>query len=234
MHAGIEASPHHRYRLPPSLPPRPSQDIVGPQMDIPAPDSGTDGRVMSWFFDEYSRLKGFCPAVVTGKPVYLHGSQGREAATGRGVVIATREMLAANKAGTLAGKTVVVQGFGNVGSYASQFYHDQKAKVIAVSDVSGAVSNAAGLDITALREHLSKGQTLNSFPGGKAMPKEDVFNVPCDVLVPAALGGVIDEKLAPKLQCKFLIEAANGPTTYEADQILRKRGILGTYYAADI
>lgn len=202
------------------------KDVIGVHEDIPAPDMNTDARVMSWFFDEYSKFAGFSPGIVTGKPVHLHGSWGREAATGRGTVFATRELLKYSKMGGLAGKTYVIQGFGNVGAWAADLYHAAGGKVIAVSDVSGAVFNPKGLDIPALRRHIANKNKLESFPGGEAIPVSAVLGVPCDVLVPAAIGGVITAETAPSLDCKFVVEAANGPTTPDGDHILRDRGIV--------
>ncbi|KAK9805535.1 hypothetical protein WJX72_003871 [[Myrmecia] bisecta] len=201
------------------------KDVIGPHEDIPAPDMNTDGRVMSWFFDEYSKFEGFSPGVVTGKPVHLHGSHGREAATGRGTVFATRELLKHMGAGSIAQKTYVIQGFGNVGAWAAQLFHEQGGRVIAVSDAFGAISNDKGLDIPSLRKHIAAGGQLHTFTEGTAIPKETILTVPCDVLVPAAIGGVITEENAHQLDCKFVVEAANGPTTPGGDLILRERDI---------
>ena len=172
---------------------------------------------------------GFSPGVVTGKPVHLHGSLGREAATGRGTVFATRELLKASGAGGLAGKTVAIQGFGNVGAWAAELFAEEGAVVVAVSDAFSAVRAAgenAGLDIKALRAHVAGGGRLEDFPGGTAFPKADILTVPCDVLVPAAIGGVLTEETATKVDCKFIVEAANGPTTPGGDAVLRDRGIV--------
>eukprot|EP01026_Neomeris_dumetosa_P017043 TRINITY_DN16502_c0_g1_i2.p2 TRINITY_DN16502_c0_g1~~TRINITY_DN16502_c0_g1_i2.p2 ORF type:complete len:271 (-),score=41.67 TRINITY_DN16502_c0_g1_i2:381-1193(-) len=186
----------------------------------------TGGREMAWIFDEYSKFSGFSPGVVTGKPVSLHGSLGREEATGRGTVIATRELLRAQKSAMIEDHTFVIQGFGNVGSWAAQLYHDHGGKVIAVSDVHHGIVNMKGLDIPALRTHLKSGGTLVDFKGATGnIPPEQVLSIPCDVLVPAAIGGVITEENANELECQILVEAANGPTTPEADLILRQRGI---------
>lgn len=205
------------------------KDVVGPHEDIPAPDMNTGGREMAWFFDEYSKFSGFSPGVVTGKPVHLHGSLGREAATGRGTVFATRELLKASGAGGLAGKTVAIQGFGNVGAWAAELFAEEGAVVLAVSDAFSAVRAAGenrGLDIKALRAHVAGGGRLEDFPGGAAMDKADILTVPCDVLVPAAIGGVLTDATAPKADCKFIVEAANGPTTPDGDKVLRDRGVV--------
>lgn len=201
------------------------KDVIGPYEDIPAPDMNTDARVMAWFFDEYSKIRGFAPGVVTGKPVYLHGSLGREAATGRGVTIAIRELLKHHQGGKIAHNSFAIQGFGNVGAWAAELLQEQGGKVVAVSDVNSAIVNEKGLDVKALRQHVASGKPLGEFKEGVSIPHTEILCVPCDILVPAAIGGVITENNAAKLQCKYVIEAANGPTTPEADQILRQRGI---------
>eukprot|EP00891_Asterochloris_glomerata_P007737 jgi/Astpho2/7737/Aster-07579 len=201
------------------------KDVIGPHEDIPAPDMNTGSREMAWLFDEYSKFAGFSPGVVTGKPVHLHGSLGREAATGRGTVYATRELLKHSGLGGIANKTYVIQGFGNVGAWAAQLYQEGGGRVIAVSDAYGAVRNDKGLDIPALRKHLTEGGKLQDFPGGETFPKEEILFVPCDVLVPAAIGNVITSETAPKVEAKFVVEAANGPTTPQGDLILRDRNI---------
>ncbi|EFN57943.1 hypothetical protein CHLNCDRAFT_34336 [Chlorella variabilis] len=200
--------------------------VLGDHTDIPAPDMNTGAREMAWFFDEFSKTAGFTPGIVTGKPVWLHGSLGREAATGRGTVFAIRELLKAQGQGEIAGKSFVIQGFGNVGSWAAQILHQQGGRVVAVADAFGAVANLErGLDIPALCQHLAAKGGLAAFPGGTEMAKEAILAVPCDVLIPAAIGGVITEDNAHTLQCKIVAEAANGPTTPEADAALRRRGI---------
>ncbi|KAG2487515.1 hypothetical protein HYH03_013933 [Edaphochlamys debaryana] len=201
------------------------KEIIGTYEDIPAPDMNTDAKVMAWFFDEYSKYKGFSPGVVTGKPVYLHGSLGREAATGRGTMFAIRELLKAMHMGKLSDQRYVIQGFGNVGAWAAQLLWEAGGKVVAISDVAGAVHNENGLDIGELRRHVASGKPLAAFPGGGSMRKEDILLHPCDVLIPAAIGGVIGPEEAAKLQCKVVVEAANGPTTPEGDAVLRERGI---------
>jgi glutamate dehydrogenase (NAD(P)+) len=199
--------------------------VLGVYEDIPAPDMNTGGREMAWLFDEYSKFSGFSPGVVTGKPVWLHGSLGREAATGRGTVFAIREALAALGWGEIAGKTFVIQGFGNVGSWAAEILHQHGGKVVAIADAFGAIANESGLDVPSLRKHVQDQHSLASFPDGKAIAKETILEVPCDVLIPAALGGVISEENVNNIQAKMIAEAANGPTTFEADQVLRERGI---------
>ena len=199
--------------------------VLGVYEDIPAPDMNTGGREMAWIFDEYSKFSGFSPGVVTGKPVWMHGSLGRDAATGRGTVFAIREALRALKMGEIKDKTFVIQGFGNVGSWAAQILHEHGGKVVAVADAFGAIANERGLDVPSLRRHIQSQHSLASFPDGIAIPNDGILNVPCDVLIPAALGGIITEKNVKDLQCKMIVEAANGPTTFEADLMLRERGI---------
>jgi len=199
--------------------------VLGVYEDIPAPDMNTGGREMAWIFDEYSKYAGFSPGVVTGKPVWLHGSLGRDAATGRGTVFAIREALAALGRGKIEDKTFVIQGFGNVGSWAAEILHEHGGKVVAVADAFGAVANESGLDVPRLRKHVQDQHSLASFPDGKAIEKESILEVPCDVLIPAALGGVITAENAGRIQAKMIAEAANGPTTFEADQVLRERGV---------
>ncbi|KAH7617205.1 hypothetical protein Ndes2526B_g07798 [Nannochloris sp. 'desiccata'] len=200
--------------------------IMGTYEDIPAPDMNTGAREMAWIFDEFSKFAGYSPGIVTGKPVWLHGSLGREAATGRGTVFAIRELLKAMGLGDIFGKTFVIQGFGNVGSWAAQVLHEYGGKVVAVADAFGAVANERGLDIPNLRHHLGEGHSLASFPDGVSIPLDTILGVPCDVLIPAAIGGVITAETVGQLQCKAVAEAANGPTTPEADQELRRRGII--------
>lgn len=202
------------------------KEIIGPYEDIPAPDMNTDAKVMAWFFDEYSKYKGFSPGVVTGKPVYLHGSLGREAATGRGVVFAIRELLKALHMGKIQDQKYVIQGFGNVGAWAADILNDMGGKVVAVSDVSGAVHNDKGLDVKALRKWVASGKKLTEFKEAAVLPSAELLAHPCDVLIPAALGGVITEETAPKINAKLLIEAANGPTTPEGDKVLRDKGVV--------
>lgn len=200
------------------------QEFVGPHRDIPAPDVNTNAEVMGWFFDEYSKFHGFAPAVVTGKPVSLHGSAGRESATGRGCMFALRETLVA--AGeTLAGQRVVIQGFGNVGSWVARLLEAQGAKIIAVSDVRGGIFAGDGLDIARLREHVAETGSVVEFPGAQAISNDDLLVCDCDVLVPAALGHVLNRQNAPHVKARYILEGANGPCTAEADQILGQRGI---------
>jgi glutamate dehydrogenase (NAD(P)+) len=200
-------------------------DIIGPQHDIPAPDVNTNAQIMAWIMDEYSKMHGFSPAVVTGKPVDLFGSKGREEATGRGVVWALEEMLADLGAGPVEGKRFAIQGFGNVGSWAARFLHERTGKVVAVSDVKGGVRNPDGLDIPALVAHARKHGSVEGFPGAEAMGHDALLTLDVDVLIPAALGGVLTRDNARDVRARYIVEAANGPTTPEADEIFQSRGI---------
>jgi glutamate dehydrogenase (NAD(P)+) len=201
-------------------------DIIGPHTDIPAPDVNTNAQVMAWIMDEYSRIHGFSPAVVTGKPVDLFGSRGREEATGRGVVFALEEYLRDAKAGEIKDKTFAVQGFGNVGSWTARFLRQRGGKVVAVSDVGGAIRYRPGLDIPALTEHVKKTRSVAGFPGTEAIGNDELLALDVDVLVPAALGGVITNKNVDDIRARIVLEAANAPTTPEADEALTERGVV--------
>jgi glutamate dehydrogenase (NAD(P)+) len=200
-------------------------DMIGPDKDIPAPDMGTNAQVMAWAVNQYEKFHGFSPACITGKPLELHGSQGREEATGRGVVIVTEAVLKQLKR-QLAGSSVALQGFGNVGSFAARFLHEAGAKIVAVSDVSGGVINPQGLDVPALLRWVAEHKSVMGFPGTDPLTNEELLRSNVDLLVPAALGGVITEEVAQELRAKIVIEAANNPTRAEADEILHKRNVL--------
>ncbi len=202
--------------------------FLGPYRDIPAPDMNTNPQVMAWMLDEYSAKYGYTPAAVTGKPIALGGSLGREEATGRGVMIIMQNY--GRDAGIpIKDGRVVIQGFGNVGAHLALFLHEQGAKVVAVSDVNGGLHNEDGLDVPSLFEHTyGKRKPVAEFDGGDAMSDadEEIWKVSCDWLVPAALGSVITkEKNANSIDCKVVVEAANSPTTPIADKILEARGI---------
>lgn len=202
--------------------------FLGPYRDIPAPDMNTNPQVMAWMLDEYSAKYGYTPAAVTGKPIALGGSLGREEATGRGVMIIMQSY--ARDAGIpIKDGRVVIQGFGNVGAHLALFLHEQGAKVVAVSDVNGGLHNENGLDVPSLFEHTYiKRKPVAEFDGGDVMSDadEEIWKVSCDWLVPAALGSVITkEKNANSIDCKVVVEAANSPTTPIADKILEARGI---------
>jgi len=199
-------------------------DIIGPDRDIPAPDVNTNAQVMAWIMDQYSKYHGHSPAVVTGKPVELYGSAGREAATGRGLTIVCREALAA-KGGAIAGSRFAIQGFGNVGSWAARLLHEAGGRVIAVSDRKGGILNPEGLDVAALYEHKEEAGTVTGFSGADAITNEELLTLECDVLVPAALGDVFSPELAREVRAGMIVEGANGPTGPEADTVFRERGI---------
>jgi glutamate dehydrogenase (NAD(P)+) len=199
--------------------------MIGPTRDIPAPDVNTDAQVMAWIMDEWAKLHGHNPAVVTGKPIELGGSYGREAATGRGLVYVFREL--APQLGLTPDRTrVVIQGFGNVGGWAGRILQGLGTKVVATSDQYGAIANPAGLDCELLARHVAAGGRVSSFRGGEAIDPATLLEVDCDVFIPAALGGVLRADTAPRLRARAVIEGANGPTTPEADAILADQGVL--------
>lgn len=198
--------------------------FLGPFRDIPAPDMNTNAQVMTWIFDEYSAQHGYTPACVTGKPVELGGSLGREAATGRGVAFLI-EALTKDLGMPLVGARVAVQGFGNVGSFATRFLAEAGAKVVAVADVKGGVLNEKGLDVKALLDYARINRTISGFPGTREISSEEVLTVDCDILVPAALQCVLTKNNAEKVRARIVAEGANLPTTPEADAILVRRGI---------
>ncbi|CAL5030746.1 unnamed protein product [Urochloa decumbens] len=182
-------------------------------------------QTMAWMLDEYSKFHGHSPAVVTGKPIDLGGSLGRDAATGRGVMYAT-EALLAEYGKSISGSTFVIQGFGNVGSWAAQLIHERGGKIIALGDVTGSIRNKAGIDIPALMKHRNDGGALKDFHSAEVMDSAELLVHDCDVLVPCALGGVLNKDNAPDVKAKFIIEAANHPTDPEADEILAKKGVI--------
>ena len=203
--------------------------IIGPDQDIPAPDVGTNPEVMGWIMDTYSMLHGRCiHGVVTGKPVEIGGALGRKAATGRGVMLNAKFIL--NKLGRkIEETTVAIQGQGNVGGVAAELMDKEGFKVVAVSDISGGLYDPEGLDIPAIRKHLSvKGATLETFPAGKAqrITNAELLELPVTMLVPAALENQINGSNADRIRAEIIVEGANGPTTNEADEILDKKGIV--------
>jgi len=199
-------------------------DFIGPDKDIPAPDVGTDAQVMAWIMNEYTKFHGFHPACVTGKPVEFHGSAGREAATGYGVALVCREMLK-TLGRDVGGSTFAIQGYGNVGSFTAKFLHEQGAKIVAVSDAYGAIFQPAGIDVTALDAHVGVNRKVIGFKGGEAGTNEQLLTTEVDVLIPAALGGVFDAETARSVRASVIVEAANGPTWPEADEVFHARGI---------
>jgi len=200
--------------------------IIGPEVDIPAPDVYTNGQTMTWIMDTYSRLKGKqTPGVITGKPLAVGGSKGRDTATARGCVFTIRE--AAKKTGLkLEGARVVVQGYGNAGSFAAIFLHKLGCKVIAVNDSQGTAYDEKGMDAKALLDFKEKNGTVKGFPGSKDLSTEKLLALDCEILVPAALENQINSENAGNVKAKIIAECANGPTTPEADEILYKKGVL--------
>jgi glutamate dehydrogenase/leucine dehydrogenase len=202
-------------------------DIIGPHTDIPAPDVYTGGKEMAWIMDTYSALKGnyVQPEVITGKPIPIGGSLGRNEATGRGLSFTVREAAKKLKV-NMKTATVAVQGFGNAGQFASQLVEEQGAKVIAASDSKGGVYNKSGIQIGALRKHKEKTGSVVGFPGAKSVTNEELLELDCTILIPAALENQINGKNAKNVKAKIVAEAANGPTTPEADDVLFKNDIL--------
>ncbi len=198
--------------------------VIGPHTDIPAPDVNTNAQIMAWIMDEYSQMHGYSPGVVTGKPISLGGSKGREAATGVGVSIILREA-AKYREMTLKGATVAIQGFGNVGSWAAQTLYAYGCKIIAVSDAAGGIFNADGINIHELIEYRNQHGTIHGSRLASVISNDELLSLECDFLIPAALGGVIHKMNADHLNCKVIVEAANGPTTPSADEILQKKKI---------
>jgi glutamate dehydrogenase (NAD(P)+) len=201
-------------------------DAIGPEKDVPAPDVNTNDQVMAWVMDTYSMHVGHtATAVVTGKPIEMGGSLGRREATGRGVMIVTRE--AAKHLGfSLKGATVAVQGFGNVGSVSADLIAKQGAKIVAVTDWKGGVYNKNGLDIAKMIDFSKQQKTIDGFPGGESIENEDLFKLDVDVLIPAALENQITAENAPLIKAKIVTEGANGPTTPEAHKLLHDRGVF--------
>ena len=201
-------------------------DILGPESDVPAPDVNTNEQVMAWIMDTYSMHKRHTvTAVVTGKPVAMGGSRGRREATGRGVKIVVKEAL--RELGMpLTGTRVAVQGFGNVGSIAAKLLEDEGLTIIAVSDKSGGIYNPNGINVGEAIAYVKENKTLQGFPGVEAITNEQLLELECDVLVPAALENVITRKNAGNIKAKIIAEGANGPTTAFADQILEDKGVF--------
>lgn len=204
------------------------ESIIGPDKDIPAPDVNTNAQTMAWVLDTYSMLNGHpCPGVVTGKPLELGGSKGRPSATGRGVVISTKLIL--NKYGKkLEGTKIAIQGFGNVGANTARIAYHRGAIIVALSDVSGAIYCEKGLDADSISAFIEAGHMLLDYDADdvKHISNAELLECDCDVLIPAALENQITEENAARLKCKFIVEAANGPTTAEADKILEEKNIV--------
>jgi glutamate dehydrogenase (NAD(P)+) len=198
-------------------------DMIGDAVDIPAPDMNTNAQVMAWIMDEYSKYHGFRPGVVTGKPVELFGSLGRDEATGRGVLIVTEEHLRA-QGKSVADATYVIQGFGNVGGHAARLIHAAGGKVIGIGDHTASFYDPKGIDVPAALAYAQKHRALQGF-GAPSVENSALLTQRCDVLIPAALGGVITADVARDLACSLVVEGANGPTTPEASDALHARGI---------
>jgi glutamate dehydrogenase (NAD(P)+) len=199
-------------------------DVIGVYTDIPAPDMGTNAQTMAWIMDEYSKFHAYSPGVVTGKPVELGGSYGREAATGRGLLIAA-ECLFADLGKKVSDFTFAIQGFGNVGSWAAKLFHAAGGKIVAVADVNGAVRNPKGLDVPALAAHVGKTGGVAGFGGAEAFAPDEVLYEPCDAIIPAALGDVLKRSNAGRVKARFVLEGANHPTDPEADEVFARNKI---------
>jgi glutamate dehydrogenase/leucine dehydrogenase len=202
------------------------QVIIGEQKDIPAPDVNTNAQTMAWFMDTYSMSQGYAvPAIVTGKPVDLGGSEGREKATSRGITFCIREAAKALKM-ELKGATIAIQGFGNVGGHLAPLAAEMGLKIVAVSDVNGGIQDPKGFDVPKLMAHVKQTGSVVGFPGAKPISNKDLLELKVDVLAPCALEGVIHKDNAANLKCRILAEGANGPTTPQADQVLTNKGIF--------
>lgn len=200
--------------------------ILGPRMDVPAPDLGTDEQTMAWIMDTYSMSVGYaCPEIVTGKPIELGGCVGRKEATGRGVVYCIMQALQELNIAS-ANATAVVQGYGNVGSVTCTELAKRGVKIVAISDRYGAIANPAGIDVNALNQHVNAGKLVKDFPGASPTDANEILTLPCTVCIPAALERQITADNAGKLKCRILAEAANGPTTPDADVILNRSDIF--------
>ena len=200
------------------------QHILGPYRDIPAPDLGTNAQTMAWIMDEYSQTHGYTLPIVTGKPLEVGGSAGREAATGQGALFVLQEA-ARNLDLDLTQARITVQGFGNVGSWFCRLAHQAGARIVAVSDIRGAVHNSSGLDIPELVEFVAGNGSVAGFPGGEQCGPGDLLEIEADVFVPAAIENVIGEEVARRLPVRIVLEAANHPTTPEGDTVLQERGV---------
>ncbi|MDQ3986143.1 MAG: glutamate dehydrogenase [Actinomycetota bacterium] len=198
--------------------------IIGVNRDIPAPDMGTNAQTMAWMMDAFGQKHGHTPGIVTGKPVEMGGSPGREEATGRGVVLCTREV-AKRKDIAFKDARVAIQGFGNVGFWAVAIAAEMGAKIVAVSDITGGTYNGDGLDLEKLVKHRDESGTVADFPGGEQISNEALIECECDILIPAAIHGVINHENAERVTAKMVVEAANGPTTPVADAMLNDRGV---------
>ncbi len=200
-------------------------EVIGPDTDIPAPDMGTNAQTMAWIMNQYEKYHGFNPAVVTGKPVELHGIDGREEATGRGVAIVTQAAMERLKR-SVKGATFAIQGFGNVGSHAARILHEQGAKIVAIGDQHGAIFNQSGLNIPELLKHVASTKSVVNFEDSQSITNAELLAADVDVLIPAALGGVLTRENANDVRARLVVEAANNPTDPDADAIFEKNKIL--------
>ena len=200
-------------------------EVIGPDTDIPAPDMGTNSETMAWMRNQYEKYHGFSPAVITGKPVEHYGAKGREEATGRGVGILTFKLLTRMNLKP-QGTSVAIQGFGNVGFHAAKWLYESEFKICAISDISGAYYAEGGIDIGKALKYVLDGRSLEGFDGAEKISNEEILELPVDVLVPAAIGGVITRKNAKNIKAKMIIEAANGPVDWEADDILDEMEVI--------
>ena len=200
--------------------------VIGPEQDIPAPDVYTDAQTMAWIMDTYSMTKGYSSlGVVTGKPVSIGGTEGRVDATARGCLVVVEEACKVKRM-SLRGATVAIQGFGNAGSLAARLFTDKKARVIAISDSRGGVFNSRGIDPLKASRYKERSGTVVGMPGTSRISNDDLLTLKCDVLIPAALENVITLNNADQIKAKIVAEAANGPTTPHADEVLARKGIL--------
>lgn len=200
--------------------------LIGPEIDIPAPDIGTNAQIMAWIMDTYSMHKGHTvPAVVTGKPINIGGSQGRNEATARGLVYILREACEGANV-SIAGARVAIQGFGNVGGTSARLLEEMGAKIVGVADRGGGLANPKGLNLRQLQAHYEKTGTVAGAPGGDPITNAELLELPCDILIPAAIENQITARNADRIKARIVIEAANGPTTPDADAILFDRGVL--------
>ncbi len=199
-------------------------DVIGPDKDIPAPDMGTDSQVMAWINNQYEKFHGFNPACVTGKPVELHGAKGRNEATGRGVAVITQTLLKTLKR-PISDATVAIQGFGNVGSFAAKELAERGAKIVAVSDAYSAIHNPEGFDVPALLKHMAEKNEVKGFEPAEPMDGAELLLMDVDVLIPAAIGGVLTAENAGDVRAGCIVEAANSPTNPGADAVFQKREI---------
>jgi len=201
------------------------KEIIGPNLDIPGPDLNTNSQIMAWIMSEYSKHYGHTPAVVTGKPIFLHGSDVRDEATGLGIAFITEKTLAKNNE-NLTDKSCVIQGFGHVGYHAALALHAKGALITAIADKQTALFDPKGLDIAALREHQQQHGSLQGYNGAEVIDHEALLELTCDVLVPAATGQVFTRDNANRINCRYIVEGANAPTSIQADDVFNRRNII--------